>query len=195
MAANAAVGPAARRSASSRAESASSSSSTTALTSPSSSAPSAETRSFRYISADVFAVPTSRLRLQVMPESPASPMPVNAVANTAERAAQRRSQARAMPSPAPATAPLMAATTGLGISVERPHDRVVVAPDEVAQVGRLGAGVGRLQLAQVLADAERPAAAGEQHRPYRRVLGRPRSAPRAALLWLPARARPWRPGG
>lgn len=59
--------------------------------------------------------PTSRGRVQVIPESGARPIRPKASTNLASAAAIRRSQANAMEAPAPAATPLTAAMTGCGI--------------------------------------------------------------------------------
>jgi hypothetical protein len=60
------------------------------------------------------AVPTSRGKNQVPPESGTNPSFENACMKLAERVATTRSQANAMFAPAPAATPFTAPMTGIG---------------------------------------------------------------------------------
>ena len=92
-------------------------------------------------------------------------MPVKPTAKAALVDNSRRSQQSAKLMPAPAATPLTPATTGLGIVRNRPHDRVVRALDDVADVA-----VDR-GTCQVRPGAETPARAGQQDRADLFVVG------------------------
>ena len=80
--------------------------------------------------------PTRRGRMKVPPESGIRPIFENDWTNVAPSAASTMSQAKAMFAPAPAATPLTAQTNGFSVCRMRAHDRVVLARDDLAQVGR-----------------------------------------------------------
>ena len=153
----------------------------TALTSPISSAADALTGSASIASAVARACPISRGSVQDAPVSSASPTLANASRNFALSAAIRKSQAKRQ----------RRAGAG-GDAVDRGDDRLGHRRQRQARSGcsaarPCSAGPGRrwpeqlAVLAQVLADAEAAAGAGEHHRAGRSGRRRPAATPPAAL--------------